>query len=83
MACGVPCAVTDVGDSAYIVGDSGLVSPPREPEALANAIVRLIDMGRIGRQEMGAKARRRIETEFGLPAIVQRYEDLYLTHSPK
>ncbi|MGC2743994.1 MAG: glycosyltransferase [Candidatus Angelobacter sp.] len=81
MACGVPCAVTDVGDSAYIVGDTGLVSPPREPEALADAIVRLIDIGRIGRQQLGAKARRRIETEFGLPAIVQRYEDIYLIHS--
>ena len=83
MACGVPCAVTQVGDSAYIVGDSGLVAPPREPEALADAIVRLIDMGRIGRQQLGAKARRRIETEFGLPAIVRRYENLYLTHSRK
>jgi glycosyltransferase involved in cell wall biosynthesis len=80
MACGIPCAVTDVGDSAYIVGDSGLVSPPREPEALANAIERLIDMGAAGRQQLGAKARKRIETEFSLPAIVQRYEDLYRTH---
>ena len=38
MACGVPCAVTDVGDSAYIVADSGFVAPPRAPEALASAI---------------------------------------------
>jgi glycosyltransferase involved in cell wall biosynthesis len=83
MACGVPCAVTDVGDSAYIVGDSGSVSPPREPQALAQAIVRLVDMGRLGRQQLGAKARRRIETEFSLPAIVRRYEALYLTHSLK
>lgn len=77
MACGVPCAVTDVGDSAYIVADSGFVSPPREPQALANAIMRLIDMEQTGREQLGAKARKRIETEFSLPAIVQRYEDLY------
>lgn len=83
MACGVPCAVTDVGDSAYIVADTGLVASPRAPQALANAIVRLIDMGRTGRQQLGAKARRRIETEFSLSAIVQRYEDLYLTNLRK
>jgi len=78
MACGVPCAVTDVGDSAYIVADSGFVAPPRSPEALANAIGRLIGLGRSGRQQLGTKARQRIETEFSLSAIVQRYEDLYL-----
>lgn len=80
MACGVPCAVTDVGDSAYLVGDSGLVARQREPNALANAIARLIDLGWAGRQELGTKARKRIETEFSLSAIVQRYEELYLTH---
>jgi len=83
MACGTPCAVTDVGDSAYIVGDTGLVAPPRETQAFANAIVGLIEMGRTGRQQLGAKARKRIETEFSLPAIVQRYEELYLTHSQR
>jgi glycosyltransferase involved in cell wall biosynthesis len=81
MACGIPCAVTDTGDSAYIVGNSGLVAPPRESNALAYAIARLIDMGRAGRQQLGAKARKRIETEFSLPAIAQIYEELYLTHS--
>jgi glycosyltransferase involved in cell wall biosynthesis len=80
MACGVPCAVTDVGDSAYIVADSGFVAPPRTPEALAKAIARLIEVGRSGRQQLGTKARQRIETEFSLPAIVRRYEDLYRTH---
>jgi glycosyltransferase involved in cell wall biosynthesis len=83
MACGVPCAVTDVGDSAYIVADSGFVVPPRAPEALANAIGRLIDVGRSGRQQLGAKARQRVETQFSLPAIVQHYENLYLTHLQK
>jgi glycosyltransferase involved in cell wall biosynthesis len=78
MACGVPCAVTDVGDSAYIVADSGFVAPSRAPKALAEAIGRLIEIGHTGRQQLGAKARQRIETDFSLSAIVQKYEDLYL-----
>ncbi len=83
MACGVPCAVTDVGDSAYIVAESGFVAPPRAPQALANAVIRLIDMGSSGRQRLGTKARQRVEVEFSLPAIAQRYENLYLTYLQK
>ncbi|QSJ20071.1 glycosyltransferase [Nostoc sp. UHCC 0702] len=43
MACGVPCVVTDVGDSAWIVGDRSMVVPPRNPEALKTAIQQLIE----------------------------------------
>ena len=42
MACGVPCVVTNVGDSAWVVGDLGEVVPPKNPVALANAMQRLL-----------------------------------------
>ena len=54
MACGVPCAVTDVGDSAWIVGDKGIVVPPKNPEALKTAIDELIEKANLdsNRQEI-------------------------------
>ena len=82
MACGVPCVVTDVGDSSYIVGDTGLVAPPKNPEELACAMIRLIEAGAARRRQFGEAARRRIETEFSMPEIARRYQDLYREHAP-
>jgi glycosyltransferase involved in cell wall biosynthesis len=77
MACGVPCVVTDVGDSAYVVADAGLLVPPGDPAAMADAIGQLIEAGPQRRLRLGAAARQRIENEFSLSAVVRRYGDLY------
>lgn len=77
MACGVPCVVTDVGDSAQIVGDTGRVVPPKNPQALAEAWCELIEMEPTVRAQLGLAARHRVEEHFSLPAIVARYEKLY------
>lgn len=77
MACGVPCAVTDVGDSAWLVGDAGRVVPPRDPDALAAAWRDLLRMGRERRAALGERARRRIAQRFSLAKTVRSYEDLY------
>ncbi|MBD1896897.1 MULTISPECIES: glycosyltransferase [unclassified Coleofasciculus] len=77
MCCGVPSVVTDVGDSAWIVGDTGRVVPPRNPQALANAWKELIDLGSDGRQALGKGARERIIEYFSLDSVVEQYEALY------
>jgi glycosyltransferase involved in cell wall biosynthesis len=77
MACGVSCVVTDVGDSARIVWDTGFVVPPKDPEALANAWKELIEMGLERRKELGEKARQRIEKHFALEKVVGEYSALY------
>ena len=79
MACGVPCVVTDVGDSARIVGDTGRVVPAREPKALARACLELLELGRDGRRQLGLAARWRIETFYSLQAVAGQYGRLYET----
>ncbi|MGH7964573.1 MAG: glycosyltransferase, partial [Candidatus Binatia bacterium] len=77
MACGIPCVVTDVGDSASIVGDTGRVVPPRDPLALAQAWRAVLSLRSEGRAQVGEAARRRIEEQFSLPVIAARYQCLY------
>ena len=71
MACERPCVVTDVGDSARIVGEVGEVAPPRDPNALANALKRML--GRIDENaELGRQARARIVSQFAVEHMVMR-----------
>jgi glycosyltransferase involved in cell wall biosynthesis len=77
MACAVPCVVTDVGDAARIVGDTGRVVPPKDAPALALAWRELIDLGPKGRRELGLRARVRVEERYSLDSVVRQYETLY------
>jgi glycosyltransferase involved in cell wall biosynthesis len=77
MSCEIPCVVTDVGDSALIVGQTGRVVPPRDSKALAAGLRELIDLGREGRRQIGRTARQRVKELYDLPDIVRRYENLY------
>lgn len=77
MACGVPCAVTDVGDSALIVGETGRVVPPGDPQALAAAWQELLELSPPARAQLGLAARQRVEQHFSLAAIAARYADVY------
>src|SRR3954453_23398135 len=66
MASGVPCAVTGVGDSAFMVGETGRVVPPRDPQALAGAWSELLAIGPDGRRTLGLAARERVLERFDL-----------------
>jgi glycosyltransferase involved in cell wall biosynthesis len=77
MACGTPCVVTDVGDSALIVDKTGIVVPPGDPHALAKAWRKLIEAGFAARHRLGMAARHRVQQHFALPAIVERYQAIY------
>ncbi len=77
MACGVPCVATDVGDSGWIIDDTGRTVPPNDPEALAQALAWLDSLGADGRRRLGEKARERVMKEFSLSRIRHEYEVLF------
>lgn len=76
MACGVLCIVTNVGDSAVVVGDAGIVVPRGDPVALVEGWRRglklLVDPAR-------PDGRARVEREFGLARLVDRTEQVLAT----
>lgn len=77
MAAGIPCVVTDVGDAAKLVGDTGLVVPPASSRDLAAAWMDLLSKTSIERQSMGKAARARIIEKFSLDKMVADYYQLY------
>ena len=79
MACGVPCVATDVGDSAAIVGDTGIIVPPRDSEALAAGWNRLWREDRDARTTRGAKARQHVVNRYSLTRAIEDYRSVYET----
>ena len=77
MSCEVMCAATDVGDAAQLIGPTGAVVPPRDPEALAAAWQGLAELGAEGRRIRGKEARERIVRLYDIDAVTKRYEALF------
>lgn len=77
MACRVPCVATDVGDSADILGDTGVVVPPSDSEALARGLRAVLERPSKERAALGRAARARVERSYGLDAVVAKYAELY------
>ncbi len=83
MSCGVPCVVTDVGDAALIVGETGIVVPSRDSVGLAEGWSSMLDLGREARTRLGLAARERIKDLYNVSKFVGRYEALYEMASRK
>ena len=77
MACAIPCVVTDVGDSAMIVGETGRVVTAKNPEALAAAIIELLQAPPEFREKLGKQARLRVKNNYSLDSVVKKYEAVY------
>jgi len=77
MASGTPVACTDVGDSRLIVGDAGAIVPPRNPAALAEAWMGLLNLDGAEKARLAHVARARIVERFEIHGIAERYADIH------
>lgn len=77
MATGVPCVATDTGNARSLIGRTGRVVPPRDPPALADAVVELLGMAGTERRVMGVQGRRQIVSNFSIATVARRYEATY------
>jgi glycosyltransferase involved in cell wall biosynthesis len=78
MASGLPVVATDVGGIPEAVADgvSGFLVPPRNPAALASALLRASGSASIVRR-LGLAGRERAERLFNVRSMVSRYETVY------
>lgn len=78
MACGLPAVATHVGGIPKVVidGETGLLVPPDDEEALADAIKRLLDSPSLCRK-MGKAARRHIEAHYSIESVTDQHIALY------
>lgn len=78
MATALPCLASAIGGNTDLLtdGETGLLIPPGDREAWTSALLRVLDDPGFART-LGTAARRRIETEFALTIVVDRYISLY------
>lgn len=77
MACGTFVIATDCGGSAEIMGDTGILVPPQNSEALAEAIKQAVSKTPLEIQENNLKARQRVEELFSLEKSVENWLKIY------
>jgi glycosyltransferase involved in cell wall biosynthesis len=77
MASGTPSVATDVGDSAWIIGDTGKVVPRGNMQALAVGITELLMMAKEDRRALGDKAMARIKEGFEIGKVAVLYQKYF------
>jgi glycosyltransferase involved in cell wall biosynthesis len=82
MACAVPCVATDIGDSAFVLGDPGSIVPPGNADRLAGALLALLRQSPEQRALVGERLRRRVLENFSLDSALRGFEQLFTRGTP-
>lgn len=77
MAMEKPVVATDVGGVGELMGETGERTPPRNPDALARAMIALMQKTADDRSMLGRAARARVQSKFSMDAKADEWEALY------
>ena len=77
MACGVPCVVTDAGDSAEIVGSTGRIVAVGDMAALAQQLLEVLRLPATQRAALGKQARARVQAQYEIGHVAGLYQAFY------
>jgi glycosyltransferase involved in cell wall biosynthesis len=79
MAMEKPVVATDIGGTRELVGDAGAIVPSRAPDALAAAMLDMMQRTPEYRHTLGLAERRRICLKFNMETKADEWEALYRT----
>lgn len=77
MSCQVPCVVTDVGDQAQVIGDTGIPVSPNSAIEIADGCIKLLELNQSDRLHLGKLARERIKNNYSLHKAAETYLSIY------
>ena len=78
MSCQLPVVATDCGGVREVVGDYGLLCPPKNSEILAEGMMQLIRMPDELRRNLSLSGREHIIKNFSLDEVVRKWVSIYL-----
>ena len=80
MACGIPVIATNVGGSAMLVGDAGIVVEPNNVDALAQSLWSFYQQTKTERIQIRQRARARIVDQFSIDRMINGYQHFFSQH---
>jgi glycosyltransferase involved in cell wall biosynthesis len=78
-AAGLPIVATRVGGNHEVVrdGETGYLVPPRDDAALAQGMLRLMELPTPERRAMGEAGHQHVRSHYSLGRVAERWEELY------
>lgn len=77
MACGTPCISTDVGDSAFIISNTGWICPQMTEKEITNAILEAASCSHLRYFKLATLAKLRIRQNFSISTMASKYDLAY------